>query len=125
MGPAAVRPQSLPADSPAVAEDVAAAVAPAIKEVTMGPVFVFIAVAFALGLIVIAARRVRTRISLRGEESTLADDDGDASGSLLTGILDGSSSHGHGSHHGTGDSGSHSGGHDSGSHGGFDGGVHH
>ena len=90
----------------------------------MEPVYVFIAVAAVLGLIVIAARHGRTRISLRGEESTLPENDGDASGSLLTGILDGSSSHG-GSHHGGCDTGGHSGGHDCGSHGGFDGGAHH
>jgi hypothetical protein len=87
-------------------------------------VYVFLAVAVGLGLIVIAARHGRTRISLRGEESTLPESDGDASGSLLTGILDGSSSHG-GSHHGSCDSGSHSGGHDCGSHGGFDVSTHH
>ena len=92
----------------------------------MEPVFVFIAVAFALGLIVLAARAGRTRISLRGEESTLPDCDGDTSGSLLTGILDGSSSHhGVGSHHGASGGGSHSGGHDCGSHGGFDVSAHH
>lgn len=90
----------------------------------MESVYVFLAVAAILVLIVIAARYGRTRISLRGEESTLPESDGDASGSLLTGILDGSSSHG-GSHHGACDSGSHSGGHDCGSHGGFDGGAHH
>lgn len=89
----------------------------------MEPVYVFIAVAAVLGLIVIAARHGRTRVSLRGEESTLPECDGDTSGSLLTGILDGSS-HGD-SHHGGGDTGSHSGGHDSGSHGGFDVTVHH
>ena len=90
----------------------------------MDSIYVFVAVAAVLGLIVIAARYGRTRISFRGEESTLPESDSDASGSLLTGILDGSSSHG-GSHHGAGDTGSHSGGHDSGSHGGFDGGAHH
>ena len=90
----------------------------------MDSVNVFLAVAAGLGLIVIAARYGRTRISLRGEESTLPESDGDASGSLLTGILDGSSSHG-GSHHGACDSGSHSGGHDCGSHGGFDVSTHH
>ena len=90
----------------------------------MDSIYVFLAVAAASGLIVIAARAGRTRISLRGEQSTLTESEGDASGSLLTSILDGSSSHGHGSH-GTGDGGSHSGGHDSGSHGGFDAVSHH
>lgn len=90
----------------------------------MESVYVFLAVAAVLGLIVMAARRGRWRISLRGEESTLPESDGDASGSLLTGILDGSSSHG-AHHHGAGDSGSHSGGHDSGTHGGFDVSAHH
>ena len=90
----------------------------------MESVYVFLAVAAGLGLIVMAARHGRTRISLRGEESTLPESDGDASGSLLTGILDGSSSHG-GSHHGACDSGSHSGGHECGSHGGFDVSAHH
>ena len=96
----------------------------------MESVYVFLAVAVGLGLIVMAARHGRTRISLRGEESTLRESDGDASGSLLlTGILDGNSSH-HGAHgdaspHGVSDSGSHSGGHDCGSHGGFDVSLHH
>lgn len=90
----------------------------------MEPFYVFLAVAAVLGLIVIAARYGRTRISLRGEESTLPENDGDASGSLLTGILDGSSSHGD-SHHEAGDTGSHSGTHDCGSHGGFDVSTHH
>ena len=97
----------------------------------MESVYVFLAVAVGLGLIVMVARHGRTRISLRGEESTLPESDGDASGSLLlTGILDGSSSHhggahGDASHYGVSDSGSHSGGHDCGAHGGFDVSAHH
>ena len=85
----------------------------------MDSVFVFLGVAIALGLIVMAARHKRTRISLSGEESALPDADGEVSGSLLTSILDGSSSH-----HAC-DSGSHASSADCGSHGGFDGGVHH
>lgn len=77
---------------------------------------------------VMAARGARTRISLRGEESTLAEPDGNASGSLLfMGILDGGSSN-QGSFDGdtTGacDSGSHLS-NDCGSHGGFDAVTHH
>lgn len=90
----------------------------------MESVYVFLAVAAGLGLILMAARYGRTRISLRGEESTLPESEGDARGSLLTGILDGSSSHG-GSHHGACETGSHSGGHDCSSHGGFDVSAHH
>lgn len=97
----------------------------------MDSVYVFLAVAAALGLIVMAARHERKRISLLGKESTLMENDGDESGSLLlTGILDGSSSHhggahGDGSHHGVSDNGSHSGGYDCGSRGGFDVSAHH
>ena len=90
----------------------------------MESVYVFLAVAAALGLIVMAVRYERTRISLPGEESTLPESDGDASGSLLTGMLDGNSSHG-GSHHGGCDTGSHLVGHDCGSHGGFEVSAHH
>lgn len=90
----------------------------------MSEVFVFLLVAVGLGLIVMAARNARTRISLRGEEHLLADRSGHGvDSSLLTGILDGSSSqrsafHGDASHQ----SGCDAGGHDAS---GFDCGGHH
>jgi hypothetical protein len=98
----------------------------------MSEVFLFVVVAVGIGLIIMAARNARTRISLRGEERPLPDSSGDRVDSLLlTGILDGSSTH-HGafhgdtSHHGSCDTGSHdSSGFDCGSHGGFDRGGHH
>lgn len=90
----------------------------------MDSVYVFLAVAAALSLMVIAARHGRWRISLRGEESTLPESDGDASGFLLTAILDGSSAHG-GSDLGACDTGGHSVGQDCGAHGGFDVTTHH
>ena len=98
----------------------------------MSEVFVFLLVAVGIGLIVMAARNARTRISLRGEEQPLLDSSGDSvDSSILTGILDGSSSHpgtfhADASHHGSCDTAGHnSGGFDCGSHGGFDSGGHH
>jgi len=98
----------------------------------MSEVFVLLLVAVGLGLIVMAARNARTRISLRGEEPAVPESSGGGTGSfLLSGILDGSSAH-HGafqgdtSHHGPCDSTGHdSGGFDCGGHSGFDGGGHH
>jgi hypothetical protein len=98
----------------------------------MSEVFVFLVVAVGLGLLVMAARDGRTRISLRGEDPGLPESSGDRTGSfLLTGISDGSSTHhgafqGDASHHGSCDSaGHHSDAFDCGGHSGFDGGGHH
>jgi hypothetical protein len=98
----------------------------------MSEVFVLLLVAVGIGLIVMAARNGRPRISLRGEEPAVPESSGDGTGSFLpTGILDGSPTHhagfhGDTSHHGSCDSAGHdSGGFDSGGHSGFDGGGHH
>jgi hypothetical protein len=98
----------------------------------MSEAFVLLLIAVGIGLIVMAARNGRIRISLRGEEPAVPESSGDGTASfLLSGILDGSSAH-HGgfhgdtSHHGSCDSAGHdSGGFDSGGHSGFDGGGHH
>ncbi len=98
----------------------------------MDNVFLLIAVAVGIGLIVLMAREAWTRSSLRGKDHAVPESSGDGADSfLLTSILDGNSSHdsavhGDASHHGACDSGGHdSGGFDCGSHGGFDGSSHH
>ena len=119
------RLRSLPADSPAVAADVAVAVAPATREVPMSEVFVFLVVAAALLVIVGIARR---RIADQSAPPSLAN--GGDDGVFNPMFLDGGSSssdmhttHGDASHnHASTDSGSHHGGFDGGH---FDGGGHH